>query len=96
MGVAAAQRSRTSRWRGRRETWQQGGSDSVVRAGRVAEREVPEARESLLKLTSADSVEKLLETARKELPSYNRLESGLAYSEPSGADRGGVFHRHRA
>ncbi len=44
--------------------------------GVVADRVVPEARESLLKLTSADSVEKLLETARKELPLYNRLELG--------------------
>jgi hypothetical protein len=30
----------------------------------------------LLKLTSADSLEKLLETARKELPSYNRFDLG--------------------
>ncbi|HEX6284480.1 MAG TPA: tetratricopeptide repeat protein, partial [Pyrinomonadaceae bacterium] len=44
--------------------------------GAVAERVMPEARESLLKLTSADAVEKLLEKARKELPSYNRLELG--------------------
>jgi tetratricopeptide (TPR) repeat protein len=44
--------------------------------GVVSDRVMPEARESLLKLTSADSVEKLLEKARKELPSYNRLELG--------------------
>ena len=44
--------------------------------GAVAERVMPEARESLLKLTSADSVEKLLETARKELPSYNKFDLG--------------------
>ncbi|HSK63624.1 MAG TPA: tetratricopeptide repeat protein, partial [Pyrinomonadaceae bacterium] len=44
--------------------------------GAVADRVMPEARESLLKLTSADAVEKLLETARKELPLYNRLELG--------------------
>lgn len=44
--------------------------------GAVAERVMPEARESLLKLTSADSVEKLLETARKELPSYNQFDMG--------------------
>jgi hypothetical protein len=42
----------------------------------VANREVPEARESLLKLTSADSVEKLLASARLELPSYNKLDLG--------------------
>ena len=44
--------------------------------GAVADRVMPEARESLLKLTSAAAIEKLLETARKELPSYNRLELG--------------------
>lgn len=44
--------------------------------GVVADRVMPEARESLLKLTSADSVAKLLETARKELPTYNRLDLG--------------------
>jgi tetratricopeptide (TPR) repeat protein len=44
--------------------------------GAVADRVMPEARESLLKLTSADSLEKLLETARKELPSYNRFDLG--------------------
>jgi tetratricopeptide (TPR) repeat protein len=44
--------------------------------GVVAERVVPEARESLLKLTSADSLEKLLATAKTELPSYNKFELG--------------------
>ena len=44
--------------------------------GVVAERVMPEARESLLKLISADAVETVLETARKELPLYNRLELG--------------------
>lgn len=44
--------------------------------GAVADRVMPEARESLLKLTTPDTVEKLLETARKELPSYNRFELG--------------------
>jgi tetratricopeptide (TPR) repeat protein len=44
--------------------------------GAVADRVVPEARESLLKLTSADSMEKLLATARTELPSYNRFDLG--------------------
>lgn len=42
----------------------------------VADRVVPEARESLLKLTSADSVEKLMETAKKELPGYSKLDVG--------------------
>lgn len=42
----------------------------------VAEREVPEARESLLKLTSADTVEKLLATAKSELQGYNKLDLG--------------------
>lgn len=44
--------------------------------GMVADRVVPEARESLLKLTAPDSVEELLRTARKELPSYNRFDLG--------------------
>jgi tetratricopeptide (TPR) repeat protein len=44
--------------------------------GAVADRMMPEARESLLKLTSADSVEKLLQTAKSELPGYNRLTLG--------------------
>ena len=44
--------------------------------GMVADRVMPEARESLLKLTTPDSMEKLLETARKELPSYNRFDLG--------------------
>ena len=44
--------------------------------GAVADRVMPEARESLLKLISAGAIEKLLETARKELPAYNRLELG--------------------
>ncbi|HEX5835350.1 MAG TPA: DUF3857 domain-containing protein [Pyrinomonadaceae bacterium] len=44
--------------------------------GAVADRVMPEARESLLKLTSADAVEKLLETARAELPSYSKFDLG--------------------
>lgn len=44
--------------------------------GVVADRVVPEARESLLKLTAPDSIEKLLETARQELPSYNKFDMG--------------------
>ena len=44
--------------------------------GVVADHVVPEARESLLKLTTPDAMEKLLETARKELPSYNRFDLG--------------------
>ena len=44
--------------------------------GAVADYVRPEARESLLKLTTQDSVEKLLETARKELPSYNKFDLG--------------------
>ena len=49
--------------------------------GAVADRVMPEARESLLKLTSADAIEKLLATAKTELPVYNRVDlsaSGLA------------------
>ena len=42
--------------------------------GTVADRVVPEARESLLKLTTADAIEKLLATARTELPSYNKID----------------------
>ena len=45
--------------------------------GVVAENVVPEPRESLLKLTSADSVEKLLATAKTELPSYKKLDLGV-------------------
>ncbi|HEY0728209.1 MAG TPA: tetratricopeptide repeat protein, partial [Pyrinomonadaceae bacterium] len=44
--------------------------------GAVADHVRPEARESLLKLTTADSIEKLLETARKELPSYTKFDMG--------------------
>jgi tetratricopeptide (TPR) repeat protein len=44
--------------------------------GAVADRVMPEARESLLKLTAPDTLEKLLETARKELPSYNKFDLG--------------------
>jgi len=39
----------------------------------VADRVVPEPRESLLKLTSADAIEKLLTTAKGELPVYDQL-----------------------
>jgi tetratricopeptide (TPR) repeat protein len=48
--------------------------------GVVAAHFVPEARESLLKLTSADSVEKLLGTAKTELPAYNKLDVGALVS----------------
>ena len=44
--------------------------------GAVADRVMPEARESLLKLTSADSMEKLLATAKTELPVYNKFDLG--------------------
>jgi len=44
--------------------------------GAVADRVVPEPRESLLKLASADSIEKLLATARTELPTYNKIDVG--------------------
>ena len=44
--------------------------------GAVAERVMPEARESLLKLTPADTVEKLLLTAKGELKAYNNFEFG--------------------
>jgi tetratricopeptide (TPR) repeat protein len=49
----------------------------------VADRVVPEARESLLKLTSADAIEKLLATAKGELPGYNKLT--LAVPPPNTA-----------
>ena len=44
--------------------------------GAVADRRMPEARESLLKLTAPDTVEKLLETAKGELKTYNNFEFG--------------------
>src|SRR5689334_1750741 len=44
--------------------------------GVVADRVVPEARESLLKLTSVVAVDKLLATAKTELPLYNKIEVG--------------------
>jgi tetratricopeptide (TPR) repeat protein len=44
--------------------------------GAVAEVMRPEARESLLKLTPADTVEKLLQTAKGELKAYNNFEFG--------------------
>lgn len=42
--------------------------------GAVADRTVPEPRESLLKLTSADAIEKLLAAAKGELPLYSRID----------------------
>jgi len=42
----------------------------------VADHVVPEPRESLLKLTSADAIEKLLATAKTELPLYNKIDVG--------------------
>jgi tetratricopeptide (TPR) repeat protein len=44
--------------------------------GAVADRVVPEPRESLLKLVSADGIEKLLTTAKTELPAYNKIDVG--------------------
>jgi tetratricopeptide (TPR) repeat protein len=44
--------------------------------GAVADRMRPEARESLLKLTPADTVEKLLQSAKGELKTYNNFEFG--------------------
>ena len=44
--------------------------------GAVAERAVPEPRESLVKLTSAEAIEKLLATAKTELPLYNKIDVG--------------------
>src|SRR6185503_12609331 len=44
--------------------------------GAVADRVMPEARESLLKLTAPDTVEKLLQTAKGELKSYNNFDFG--------------------
>jgi tetratricopeptide (TPR) repeat protein len=56
-----------------------GKKDEAIRyyaQGLVADRVVPEARESLLKLVSADAIEKLLATAKTELPLYNRIDVG--------------------
>ena len=52
----------------------------------VADRVVPEARESLLKLTSADLIEKLLATAKTELPAYNTIELGKLAANLKAAD----------
>ncbi|HJT64916.1 MAG TPA: DUF3857 domain-containing protein [Pyrinomonadaceae bacterium] len=56
-----------------------GKKDEAIRyyaQGLVADRVVPEARESLLKLVSADAIEKLSATAKTELPLYNRIDVG--------------------
>ncbi|HEY2962405.1 MAG TPA: DUF3857 domain-containing protein [Pyrinomonadaceae bacterium] len=49
----------------------------------VADRVVPEARESLLKLTAADSVEKLLQTGKSELPRYNKFDLASSFKAPA-------------
>ena len=56
-----------------------GNKDEAIRLyaqGALATRVVPESRESLLKLTGPDSIETLLQTARKELSGYNTLTLG--------------------
>jgi tetratricopeptide (TPR) repeat protein len=56
-----------------------GNKDEAIRfyaQGAVATRVMPEARESLLKLVSANAVDKLLETAKTQLPSYNTFSFG--------------------
>ncbi|HEV2836621.1 MAG TPA: tetratricopeptide repeat protein [Pyrinomonadaceae bacterium] len=56
-----------------------GNKDEAIRlyaAAVVAYRVVPEARESLLKLTNAGAIDKLLETAKTQLPSYNTFTVG--------------------
>jgi tetratricopeptide (TPR) repeat protein len=58
-----------------------GRKDEAIRLyaqGAVADRVRPEARESLLKLTGADKVEALLQSAKKELPAYNVLTLAAA------------------
>ena len=49
----------------------------------VADHVVPEARESLLKLTSVDAIEKLLATAKSELPLYYKMELASSVSLPA-------------
>lgn len=56
-----------------------GKKDEAIRLyaqGAVADRVRPESRESLLKLTKPESVEPLLQSARKDLPGYNILDLG--------------------
>jgi tetratricopeptide (TPR) repeat protein len=56
-----------------------GKKDEAIRLyaqGAVAERVQPEARESLLKLIKPDTLETLLTSAKKELPSYQTLPLG--------------------
>ena len=58
-----------------------GRKDEAIRLyaqGAVADRERPEARESLLKLIAADKVDALLQAAKKELPAYNVLTPAAA------------------
>jgi len=53
-----------------------GKKDEAIRLyaqGAVADRVQPEARESLLKLVKPNTVDSLLQTAKKELPSYQML-----------------------
>jgi tetratricopeptide (TPR) repeat protein len=61
-----------------------GKKDEAIRLyaqGAVADRVQPEARESLLKLVKADTVETLLQTAKKELPAYQVLPLGKLVSD---------------
>jgi tetratricopeptide (TPR) repeat protein len=44
--------------------------------GAVADRVVPEPRESLAKLVNAEGIEKLLAAAKTELPAYNKIDVG--------------------
>jgi tetratricopeptide (TPR) repeat protein len=56
-----------------------GKKDEAIRLyaqGAVADRVRPEARESLLKLIKPDTIETLLQTAKKELPAYQMLMLG--------------------
>ena len=56
-----------------------GKKDDAIRLyslGVVADRVRPEARESLVKLIKADTIDSHLQAARKELPGYNRLALG--------------------
>lgn len=56
-----------------------GKKDDAIRfyaQGVVAPRVIPEARESLLKLTAANTIEALLETAKKDLTGYNTFALG--------------------
>jgi tetratricopeptide (TPR) repeat protein len=61
-----------------------GKKDEAIRLyaqGAVADRVRPEARESLLKLIKPDTVDGLLQTAKKELPAYQLLPVGKLLNE---------------